>query len=56
MADIVTRGNLFDPEIVRDLVSKVKGSSALAVLCAANPVPFNGQKEYTFSMDDCLST
>lgn len=52
MADIVTRGNLFDPEIVRDLVSKVKGSSALAVLCGANPVPFNGQKEYTFSMDD----
>lgn len=52
MADVVTRGNLFDPEIVNDLVTKVKGASALSVLCGARPVPFNGQKEYVFSMDD----
>lgn len=52
MADVVERGNLFDPVIVNDLITKVKGESALAVLCGSTPIPFNGQKEYVFSMDD----
>ena len=51
MATELSRGNLFDPELVKDLVNKVKGKSSLAVLSAAQPIPFNGLKEFTFTMD-----
>lgn len=43
---------LFDPMLVKDLVSKVKGKSSLARLHGAEPLPFNGMKEFTFSMDN----
>ena len=46
-----TKGSLFDPTLVTDLVNKVKGKSSLAALCAQTPIPFNGLKEMTFSMD-----
>lgn len=45
------RKNLFDPELVSDLLNKVKGKSSLAVLSKAEPIPFNGMKEFVFSMD-----
>ena len=45
------RGNLFQPELVTDLINKVKGKSTVAVLSAQRPIPFNGQKEFTFTMD-----
>lgn len=48
---VLSKGNLFDPTLVKDLISKVKGKSSLAVLSAQTPIPFNGQKEFTFSMD-----
>lgn len=48
---VLARGSLFDPELVTDLINKVKGRSSLAVLSNAKPIPFNGQKEFTFSMD-----
>lgn len=48
---VLERGNLFQPELVNDLVNKVKGRSSLAVLSAQDPIPFNGQKEFTFTMD-----
>ncbi len=51
MPDVLSRGSLFDPQLVKDLVNKVKGHSSLAVLSAMEPVPFNGNKEFTFSMD-----
>lgn len=51
MANVLSKGSLFDPVLVKDLVNKVKGKSALAVLCASQPIPFNGQKEFTFTMD-----
>lgn len=51
MAEVLTRGNLFDPVLVADLINKVKGKSSLAVLSAQKPIPFNGSKEFTFSMD-----
>ncbi|MBQ8559054.1 MAG: phage major capsid protein [Tyzzerella sp.] len=51
MGDVLSKGSLFDPQLVKDLVSKVKGKSSLAVLSAAEPVPFNGKKEFIFSMD-----
>lgn len=51
MADVLARGSLFDPQLVKDLVNKVKGHSSLAVLSTMEPVSFNGNKEFTFSMD-----
>lgn len=42
---------LYDPRLVNDLVSKVKGKSALAALAPQVPVAFVGNKEFTFSMD-----
>lgn len=52
MADVVERGSLFDPVLVTDLVDKVRGKSSLAVLSGQRPIPFNGQREFTFTMDD----
>lgn len=51
MTTEMSRGNLFDPTLVTDLINKVKGKSSLAVLSANTPIPFNGQKEFTFTMD-----
>lgn len=51
MATELSKGNLFDPVLVKDLVNKVKGKSSLAVLSAQTPIPFNGRKEFTFTMD-----
>lgn len=45
------RGSLFQPELVTDLISKVKGESSLALLSKQDPIPFNGQKEFVFTMD-----
>ncbi|MGV3085045.1 phage major capsid family protein [Enterococcus dispar] len=46
-----SRGNLFDQQIVTDLINKVKGKSSLAILSKQEPIPFNGQKEFTFTLD-----
>ena len=46
------RGIMFDPKLVTSLINKVKGKSSLAVLCKQTPIPFNGQKEFTFTMDN----
>lgn len=51
MSDILTRGSLFPEELVPELVKLTKGKSALAALCAARPIAFNGQKEFTFTLD-----
>lgn len=45
------RGSLFQPELVTDLINKVKGESSLATLSGQKPIPFNGQKEFIFTMD-----
>ncbi|WP_326931508.1 phage major capsid protein [Enterococcus avium] len=45
------KGTLFDPQLVTDLISKVTGKSSLARLSAQTPIPFNGQKEFKFTMD-----
>lgn len=51
MATELSKGTLFDPELVKDLINKVKGHSSLAVLSNQTPIPFNGMKEFTFTMD-----
>lgn len=48
----LSRGNLFDPLLVKDLVSKVKGKSSLARLSSQEAIPFNGQREFVFTMDN----
>lgn len=52
MGEVLSKGSLFDPELVKDLVNKVNGKSSLAKLSKSVPVPFNGRKEFTFSMDN----
>ena len=47
----LSKVNLFNPELITDLINKVKGKSSLAVLSQQTPIPFNGQKEFTFTMD-----
>jgi len=51
MGDILTRGNLLPPVVTNELFSKVKGKSSLAVLSGAEPIPFNGETVFTFSLD-----
>ncbi|MGP1598367.1 phage major capsid protein [Peptoanaerobacter stomatis] len=52
MADVLSRGTLFDQELVTDLINKVKGKSSLSVLSSQTPIPFNGQKEFIFTVDN----
>lgn len=47
----LSRGALFTPELAKDLVTKVRGKSSVAKLSATEPIPFNGLKEFTFTMD-----
>lgn len=48
---VLSKGSMFDPELVSDLINKVKGHSSLAALSAQTPIPFNGMKEFTFTLD-----
>lgn len=48
---VLSKGTLFDPELVKDLVNKVQGKSSLAILSKQVPVSFNGSKEFTFTLD-----
>lgn len=52
MAEIMTKGTLFNPETVRDLFTKVSGKSSIAKLSKSMPVAFNGNEIFVFSMDD----
>lgn len=52
MGDILTRGTLLPPVVTNELFSKVKGKSSLAKLSASEPIPFNGQTMFTFSLDN----
>lgn len=51
MANTISKGDLFDAKLVSELFNKVKGHSSIARLTGQNPIPFNGSKEFTFSMD-----
>lgn len=48
---VLNKANLFDPTLVTDLISKVTGKSSLARLSTQQPIPFNGEKVFTFTMD-----
>ena len=51
MGSTVSRGELFDAKLTNEIFNKVKGRSTIAKLCGQDPIPFNGVKEFTFSMD-----
>lgn len=51
-ANAIARGSLFPAELVPEFFNQVKGKSSLAKMCGASPIPFNGLKEFTFSMDN----
>ncbi len=51
MGDVLNKGALFPEELVTEMINQVKGKSSLAALCAATPIPFNGMKEFTFTLD-----
>lgn len=52
MADVVTRGTLLEPETVSEIFTQVSGHSTLAKLSGQEPVAFNGNDYFVFSMDD----
>ena len=52
MGDILTRGTLLPPVVTDRLFNLVRGKSSLARLSASEPIPFNGEKVFTFSLDN----
>lgn len=46
-----TSGTLFNPVLVTEMFSKVKGHSSLAKLSGASPMPFAGTDTFVFTMD-----
>ena len=51
MGSILSKGNLFPPELTNQLIDTVRGKSSLARLSQSSPMPFNGETEFTFSLD-----
>lgn len=47
----LSKGTNFPPELVRGMMNFVTGHSALARLSARQPIPFAGEKIFTFSLD-----
>ena len=52
MGNVLTRGTLLPPVVTDKLFSNVKGKSSLARLSASEPIPFNGETVFTFSLDN----
>lgn len=52
MGEILTRGTLLPPVVTNEMFSKVRGKSSLARLSASEPIPFNGETVFTFSLDN----
>lgn len=51
MADILTRGALFPEQLIPNLLNLVKGHSTIARIAGQTPIAFNGQREFTFTLD-----
>lgn len=52
MANTITNSTaLFNPELVNEVFTKVKGHSTLAMLSNQSPVPFVGNDTFVFTMD-----
>lgn len=51
MANKTSMGSMFSPETVKEVFSKAKGHSSLAILSKAMPIPFSGADIFTFALD-----
>lgn len=51
MAEVLSKSNLFNEQLVNDLFNNVKGKSSLAALSGQEAIPFNGTEQFVFSMD-----
>lgn len=51
MATVLKRDELFTPERIAGMINKVKGHSSLALLTQQEPVAFNGNEMFSFSLD-----
>lgn len=51
MVDTLKGGTTFSPELVTELMNKVKGYSTLAKLSAQMPIPFNGSQQFVFNLE-----
>ena len=47
----LTRGTLFPPQLIPDMINLVQGHSSLAKMTRQTPIAFNGNREFTFSLD-----
>lgn len=52
---VLAKGNLFDPVLVTDLFSKVRGKSTLSKLSARKPIAFRGNTIFVFDMENDIS-
>lgn len=51
MASVLSKGSLFPEELTNQLFNLVRGKSSLARLSGAQPIPFNGERVFTFNFD-----
>lgn len=51
MGNVLSKASLFPEVLMGDFIQQTIGSSAVAKLCGAQPIPFNGTKEFTFTLD-----
>lgn len=51
MANPQKAGELFKPELVKEIMSKVQGHSVLAKLSGQSPIPFNGIEQFVFNLE-----
>lgn len=55
MGTTLTKGTLFPPVLVDEMINLVRGKSSLAKFCGATPIPFNGETIFTFNFDNEIS-
>lgn len=51
----VKQGTMFPTNLVTEMFSLVKGHSSIAKMVSSTPIAFNGNTEFTFSMDNKVS-
>lgn len=49
--NILSKGSLFPEQLATDMFNLVRGKSSLAKLSGAAPIPFNGERVFTFNFD-----
>ena len=51
MGSVLTKGALFPVELTNQMFNLVRGKSSLAKLSGTEPIPFNGERVFTFNFD-----